>query len=305
MTDPRPAPDADERITELVTVRDWARYAVSRFSAANLTYGHGTASAVDEAAFLILETLRLPIDDIGPWLDARLLPAERAALRDIVEARITTRKPAPYLTGSAYIQGRRFFVDDRVIVPRSYIGELLCAGAINGLVEGREITTILDLCTGSGALAILAAQVFPAARVTAVDISGDALDVARRNLDLHDLSDRITLVESDMFSALGKERFDLILSNPPYVARAEVDAFAPEYRAEPEIAHLGGEDGLDLVHWILSSAEQHLTPDGLLVVEVGTGRALLEERYPDLDVLSLDTEDSEGEVFAIEARALA
>jgi ribosomal protein L3 glutamine methyltransferase len=294
----------DERLETLQTVRDWLRHAVSRFNAARLVYGHGTTRALDEAAFLILETLKLPIDEIEPWLDARLLTSERVALRDIIESRIATRRPASYLTGTAYIQGRRFLVDDRVIVPRSYIGELLCNGGIPQLAEGRGVGTILDLCTGSGALAILAAEAFPEAHVTAADISGDALDVARRNVDDHDLGDRITLVESDMFAGLGKQRFDLIISNPPYVARAEVDAFAPEYRAEPKIAHLGGEDGLDLVLWILTSAEQHLTPDGLLVVEIGTGRGLLEERYPDLEFMWLDTDESEGEVFAIEARAL-
>ncbi len=298
--------DADPRLETLVTVRDWLRYAVSRFMAAGLVYGHGTSSALDEAAFLILETLRLPIDDLAPWLEARLLPEERAKLATIVDARVATRKPAPYLTGSAYIQGHRFVVDERVIVPRSLIGELLMSDGLEVAVpDPEEVRTVLDLCTGGGSLGVLAAMAFPDAGIVAADISADALAVARRNVDDYGLAERITLAQSDLFAALGPRRFDLILSNPPYVTNAAVAAFPPEYAAEPGLAHAAGADGLDIVRRILAEAGAHLEPDGCLIVEVGQGRAALEAAYPELPFLWLDTEETSGEVFALDAEHLA
>ena len=286
----------------LVTVRDWLRYAVSRFGHAKLSYGHGTASALDEAAFLILHTLHLAHDDdLASWLDARLTEPERRALSDIIEARIATRKPAPYLTNVAYIQGRAFYVDERVIVPRSFIGELLGCG-LAGVIEAPEaITAVLDLCTGSGCLAILAAEAFPNAKIVAADISTDALAVAARNVADYSLGGRIELVHGDLFAALGPRRFDLILSNPPYVTAQAIAAFPPEYRAEPVLAHLGGADGMDLVRRILADAPAHLTPAATLVVEIGQGRPVLEAAYPNLPFLWLDSAASEGEVFAIKA----
>jgi ribosomal protein L3 glutamine methyltransferase len=294
----------------LVTVRDWFRYATTQFERANLVYGHGTARAVDEAAFLVLEHLRLPIESLEPWLDAKLTVSERERIADLIEQRITTRKPAAYLVNAAYIQGHRFFIDERVIVPRSYLGELLLAtphgeGLAPAIEEDFNPTRILDVCTGSGCLAILAALVFSAANVDAVEISPGALDVATRNVANYELNDRITLVQSDLFAGLpAGAKYDLILANPPYVAAAEVAAFAPEYRAEPVLAHAGGTDGLDLVHAILRDAPAHLTPNGTLVVEIGTGRERLETAYPDLPFLWLDTAESEGEVFALSALAL-
>ncbi len=296
---------SDTRLETLVTVRDWLRHAVSRFTAAGLVYGHGTSRAVDEAAFLILETLRLPIDDLAPWLDARLLPGERAKLAAIIDARVTTRKPAPYLTGSAYIQGHRFVVDERVIVPRSLIGELLMSEGLEVAVpDPEEVRTVLDLCTGGGSLAILAAMAFPEAEIVGVDVSADALAVARQNVDEYGLAERITLVPSDLFASLGSRRFDLILSNPPYVTEAAVAAFPPEYAAEPRLAHAGGADGLDLVRRIIAEAGQHLEPDGCLIVEVGQGREALEAAFPELPLLWLDTEETSGEVFALDAEHL-
>ncbi len=295
---------APETLETLVTVRDWLRFAVSAFTSAHLVYGHGTATAMDEAAFLILETLHLPIDQLEPWLDARLTVPERMGLAEIIAARISTRKPAPYLTKCAYIRGRRFYVDERVIVPRSYIGELLDRGLDGVVPDETEVSRILDLCTGGGSLAILAALAYPGAQVDAVDISGDALEVAKRNVADYGLSRRITLHRSDLFAALGDRRYDLILSNPPYVTEAAVRAFPPEFQAEPALAHLGGRDGLDLVHRILADAAAHLTPDGQLIVEIGMGREALEGARRDITFLWLDTDESEGEVFALPAAAL-
>jgi ribosomal protein L3 glutamine methyltransferase len=288
--------------THLVTIRDYLRLAVSRFRAAKLEHGHGASNALDEAAFLILETLNLPVDDINPWLDAKLLPAEREKLANIIEARITTRKPAAYLTKRTYIHGVPFYVDERVIVPRSYIGELLFSGLFGGdgynLVKHPEkINSVLDLCTGSGCLAILAAGIFPNARIDAVDLSADALAVARINVKDHDLEQRVTLHQGNLFAPLGKQKYDLIITNPPYVAAAEVAAFPKEYTHEPVMAHLGGPDGLDITRRILAEAPKHLNKGGGLLCEIGTGRGILEREFPKLKFFWLDTEESTGEVL--------
>jgi ribosomal protein L3 glutamine methyltransferase len=286
----------------LLTPRDFLRHAVSRFRAAKLEFGHGTTNTVDEAAFLILETLKLPVDDINPWLDARLLPQERRQLADIIEQRVMTRRPAAYLTRRAYIQGIPFHVDERVIVPRSYIGELmfgeLFAGASHSLIPNPvEIRSVLDLCTGSGCLAILAARFFPNAHVDAADLSRDALDVAKLNVEEHQLQDRVRLHHGDLFAAVANTSYDLIIANPPYVAKAEIDAFPPEHASEPLMAHLGGSDGLDIVRAILRDAPKHLNPGAGLLCEIGTGREILESDFPELDFLWLDTAESEDEVF--------
>ena len=295
----------DMRLDAFITVRDWLRHAVSRFNAAGLSYGHGTADAVDEAAFLVLETLRLPVDQLQPWLDARLTMPERTALRDVIEARVSTRKPAPYLTQSAYIQGHRFFVDERVIVPRSFIGELMCNDGFEGLIaDAGAVTSLLDLCTGGGSLAILAALNFPAASIVASDISEVALAVARRNVADYHLEQRIAVIQSDLYAGLGSRRFDLIVSNPPYVTDAAVAAFPPEHRAEPGLAHAGGADGLDIVRRIVTGARQHLSPHGILIVEIGQGQAALEAVFPSLPFAWLQTAETNGEVFAITAAEL-
>jgi ribosomal protein L3 glutamine methyltransferase len=293
-------------IDDLATLRDWLRYAVSSFTKAKLAYGHGTANAVDEAAFLILSTLNLPIDNLEPWLDCRLTRGEREQLLQVISARVTTRKPAAYLIQSAWIQGHKFYVDERVIVPRSYIGELLCSDQLATAVTDPDgVTSVLELCTGSGCLAILAALAFPNAHVTAIDISNDALEVARRNVSDYELADRVSLLKSDLYAAIGEHRFDLIIANPPYVTSAAVAAFPPEYRAEPELAHLGGHDGLDLVKRIIDDAPRYLQPNGVLVVEIGDAREALEAAYPLLPFLWLDTEVSEGEVFTLTAQDLS
>jgi ribosomal protein L3 glutamine methyltransferase len=299
--------DAEQhRLETLLTLRDWLRYAVSRFNAAGLVYGHGTANALDEAAFLILTALHLPIDQLEPWLDARLLWPEREAVARLIDLRIATRKPAPYLVNAAWIGPHRFYVDERVIVPRSYIGELLVAdGREAFFAEGSPVRRVLDLCTGGGSLAIIAAHVLPEATVDAVDISTDALAVARRNVEEHGLSDRVSVIESDLFAAVEGRSYDLILSNPPYVTDAAVAAFPPEYGAEPRLAHAGGPDGLDIARRIITEAGRHLEPDGVLVVEVGQARAALERAFPHMSFLWHDTAESEGEVFSLSAGALA
>src|SRR5262245_51706476 len=283
---------------------DWLRYAVSQFRAADLSYGHGTSNAVDEAAYLILHTLHLPIDQLEPWLDAHLLLSERQAIAKVIEARISTRKPASYLTNEAWMGGHSFYVDERVIVPRSYIGELLTGHVAEVIEDPGSIGRALDLCTGSGCLAILTALAFPNASIDASDISTAALEVARRNVREYGLEDRISLQQSDLFAAHSGRRYDLILANPPYVAEAAIAAFPPEHAAEPRLAHAGGGDGLILVRRILAAAGQQLSANGVLLVEVGGGRAALERQAPHLPCLWLDTSNSEGEVFALRQQDL-
>jgi ribosomal protein L3 glutamine methyltransferase len=291
---------------DLLTVRDFLRYAVSRFQAADLVYGHGTTTALDEAAFLILEALGLPIDDINPWLEARLAAAERRRLLELIEARAATRKPAAYLLNRAYIQGVPFYVDERAIVPRSYIGELLADDRLGpdglGLLPAADsVSTALDLCTGSGCLSILAALAFPKAKIVAADVSPDALAVARRNRSEHGLEDRIEILQGDLFGPVRGRRFDLILANPPYVGAEAMAALPPEYRAEPRLGLAGGADGLDVVRRILAAAPEHLNAGGGLLCEIGTGRDILEAEHPNSPFFWLDTEHSEGEVFWLAA----
>ena len=290
--------EADTR--DLLTVRDFWRYATSTFEAARLTYGHGTSTALDEAAFLILVALHLPIDQLEPWLDARLTPRERTAIATLIAARVATRKPAAYLVNAAFMQGHRFYVDERVIVPRSFIGELIADGTIAALLPDPDNQeNIADMCTGSGCLAILAALRFRDAHVDAIDVSGDALDVARRNISDYGLADRITPLRSDLFGSVPPKRYDLIIANPPYVSAAEVAAFDPEYRAEPVLAHAAGPDGLDFAVRILEAAAQYLADDGILIMEIGLGRAALEARFPETVFTWLDTVESHAEVLAI------
>ncbi|MET0431095.1 MAG: 50S ribosomal protein L3 N(5)-glutamine methyltransferase [Hyphomicrobium sp.] len=290
---------------ELLTIRDWLRYAVTLMTRGGLVYGHGTANAVDEAAFLILATLDLPIDDINPWLDCRLTAAERENVEFVISARIETRKPAAYLTNAAYIQGHRFYVDERVIVPRSFIGELIAQNHLAPIVpDSLSVRRVLDLCTGSGCLAILAAEAFPNADIDASDISEDALAVAQRNIRDYGLEKRVHTFKADLFDGLPRAEYDVIISNPPYVTAEAVAAFPPEYQAEPKLAHLGGADGLALVRRILKAAPERLAPKGSLVVEIGDGQDNLERSRPDLPFLWLDTATSKGEVFALFAEDL-
>ena len=282
----------------LVTLGDFFRFAVRRFRTARLAYGHGTTNAVDEAAFLVLEALRLPIHTLDPWLDLKPTAAERARLLTLIDARVALRLPAPYLVGAAYMHGVRFHVDRRALIPRSFIGDLLVGGALP-IADPSRVRRVLDLCTGSGCLAILAALVFPRARIDAVDLSAGALTLARRNVASHRLGDRITLHRGDLFQPLGASRYDLILSNPPYVDARGMAKLPPEFRHEPRMALAAGDDGLDLVRRILAEAPRHLAKNGSLLCEIGRGRKPLEAAYPRLPFLWLDTEQSQGEVFWI------
>lgn len=297
-------PDPFPPLDQLRSVCDFVRHATSRFTEAGLAYGHGTDNAYDEAVFMVLEALHLPIHHLEPFWHARLLSDEKAWVFDLIERRIRTRKPASYLLNKAYIQGLPFYVDERVIVPRSFIAEIL--NGDNSPVENPEsITSVLDLCTGSGCLAILAAHLYPNARIDAVDLSEDALDVARKNVADYALGDRISLYQGDLFTPLADKKYDLIITNPPYVDAAGMAALPPEFKAEPSLALASGEDGLDCVRRIIDAASAHLTPAGGLVCELGRCGPALEQAYPALPFLWLETENSTGEVFWITRETLA
>ena len=290
--------------TELLTVRDHLRYAVSRFTAAGLFFGHGSDNAWDESVYLTLHTLSLPLDRLEPFLDARLLPHEKEALLEIFRRRCEERLPAAYLTNEAWLGEHRFYVDDRVIVPRSFIAELLQEQLTPWVEDPWAIESALDLCTGSGCLAILTALAFPEAQVDAVDLSKDAISVAERNIADYHLTERVHPIQSDAFSQLKGKRYDLIISNPPYVDAESVAALPPEYLHEPEMALGSGEDGLDFTHIILREAKKHLTPNGLLVVEIGHNREVLEAAYPTLPFTWLDTTAGDEYVFLLNAADL-
>ncbi len=294
---------------ELLTLLDFVRYAVSRFNAAKLVFAHGTTDPVAEAAFIVCEVLGLHPDQFEPFAAARVTAHEGGKILDVIERRITTRKPAAYLVNRIYMRGLPFYVDERVIVPRSFIGELLeqhFSGDDGSLIDDpSDAAAVLDLCTGSGCLAILASRSFPNAQIDAVDLSKDALDVAARNVADYGLEERITLYKGDLFKPLGDTRYDLIISNPPYVDAQGMADLPRECRFEPKMAFDGGADGLDIVRRILNEAAAHLGPQGGLLCEIGRGRELVEAAFPQLPLLWLDTEDSDGEVFWVSAGDLA
>jgi len=288
----------------LKTVRDWLRFAVTRFNEAGLSFGHGTTNARDEAAYLILHTLKLPLDRLDPFLDKTLSAKEIAAVKQMLRGRIEQRVPAAYLTNEAWLGDFRFYVDERVIVPRSYIAELLRDGLSPWVKDLESVGAALDLCTGSGCLAILLAQTFPNARVDATELSPDALEVASRNVLDYGLEKRIRLVRGDLFAGLTGP-YQLIVSNPPYVNADSMAALPPEYRAEPQMALAGGQDGLDIVRRILSGAGAALDRDGLLVVEIGHNREALELAFPRLPFTWLETSGGDGFVFLLTGAQLA
>ncbi|MEH2475385.1 ribosomal protein L3 glutamine methyltransferase [Nitrobacteraceae bacterium AZCC 2161] len=297
---------------ELVTLLDYVRYAVSRFIEAKLAFAHGTTDPVAEAAFIVCEILHLHPDQFESFAIARVTAAEGRKILDVIDRRVSTRKPAAYLVNKIYMRGLPFYVDERVIVPRSFIGELLDShfsgqdteegGSL--IDDPGAIESVLDLCTGSGCIAILASQSFPDAQVDAVDLSKDALAVAARNVADYGLDERITLYKGDLFKPLGDTRYDLIITNPPYVDAQGMADLPDECRAEPKMAFDGGDDGLDIIRRILQEAGDHLNPHGGLLCEIGRGRANVDEAFPDLPLIWLDTEDSEGEVFWVSAAAL-
>ena len=284
---------------ELFTVRDLVRFAVTMFNDEKLFFGHGSANAFDEAAYLVLHTLKLPPDKLEPFYDSRLTSSERDAVLSVIERRVRERIPAAYLTNEAWLGEYRFYVDQRVIVPRSFIAELLREALSPWVADAEEIESVLDLCTGSGCLAILAALTFPHAVIDAVDLSADALDVARRNVGDYTLSDRIELIHSNLFDELDERRYDLIISNPPYVTAKSMAALPQEYLREPAMALTSGVDGLDHVRVILREAPNFLNDGGLLVVEVGFNREGMEAAFPHLPLTWAETSAGDGVVFLV------
>jgi ribosomal protein L3 glutamine methyltransferase len=293
-----------EAAPHLSTVRDWLRFAVSRFEEAGLAYGQGCTNAYDEAAWLILHALHLPLDRLEPFLDAALAPPERQAVAQVLRRRVEERIPAAYLTREAWLRGFRFYVDERAIVPRSFIAELLPEALGPWIGEAQNVTRALDLCTGSGCLAILLAHHYPQANVDATELSPDTLEVAKRNVADYELQDRIALRQGDLFAGLDGP-YNLIISNPPYVNAASMAALPPEFRREPQAALAAGEDGLDLVRRILAQAGRRLAKGGVLVVEIGHNRDAVEAAFPDLAFTWPQTSGGDGFVFLVEQSQLA
>lgn len=284
----------------LSSVRDLIRYGVSRFNEAKLFFGHGSDNAWDEAVYLVLFALHLPPDQLEPFMDARVLPQERERALSLIDLRCEQRLPAPYLTHEAYLQGFRFHVDQRVIVPRSPIAELLMNQLSPWISDPYEVTSILDLCTGSGCLAIIAAHQFPEAFVDATDISRDALDVAAINVAQHSMDDRLNLHHGSLYDPLPvAARYDLIISNPPYVNATSMGKLPAEYRHEPRLALAGGDDGMDIVRTILEQAPAHLSDEGLLVIEIGHERAFFEAAFPELEPMWLDTTEASDQILLL------
>jgi ribosomal protein L3 glutamine methyltransferase len=286
------------------TVRDLLRFAVSRFNQAELSFGHGSVNAYDEAAYLVLHTLHLPLDLLDPFLDARLSAAEIDAVLNVIERRATQRVPAAYITQEAWMHGFRFHVDERVIVPRSFIGELLQDGLQPYVEDPEQVGAVLELCTGSGCLAILAAHAFPNADIDAVDLSAPALEVATRNVTDYHLDDRIALFEGDLYAPLAERRYDVIISNPPYVNATSMQELPAEYKHEPDMALAGGADGMDIVRRIIGEARNWLTDTGVLVVEIGNERENVEAAFGGLDLVWLSTSAGDDNVFLIQAADL-
>ncbi|HET7315296.1 50S ribosomal protein L3 N(5)-glutamine methyltransferase [Salinisphaera sp.] len=298
------AEPASETAATLTRIVDYIRWGASRFVAADLSFGHGSDNAIDEAAHLVLDALDLDPGLPDAYLESTLTRAERERVIAVIERRIETRLPAPYITGSAWFADMEFFVDARVIVPRSPIAELIEHG-FQPWLGHREPLAILDLCTGCGAIAIACAAAFPDARVVATDASAEALEVAAINCERHDIGPQVELVKADMFDGLPAERFDLIVTNPPYVTQGEWSGLEPEFRHEPGFAFHGDSDDLSLVERILFGASAYLVEDGLLIMEVGASAFDLEQRYPDLPVTWIDLERGGMGVGAIEAEDLA
>lgn len=290
--------------SELRTICDLVRWAMSEMQRFEITLGHGTADDWEEATFLVLRTLKLPFDRLETFWNARLTDDEVWEVLKNIDARVHDKVPAPYLVHEAWLTEHPFYVDERVLIPRSYIAELL-QEQLTPWVEPEKVNTVLDMCTGSACLAILAQEAFPHAQVTGADISLDALEVAKINRARYGMDDTLELIQSDVFEQLGKRRFDLIISNPPYVTQQAMDELPAEYRHEPALALEAGEDGMDFMRRFMPALKEHLTEDGLAVVEIGDGREAFEAIWPDLPVTWLSTEEEEDMVFAVHAKDLA
>jgi len=290
--------------TPFSTPRDLLRYAVTRFNAAKLFFGHGSAEAFDEAAYLILHTLKLPLDRLDPFLDAKLLPEEVLQVLQVIERRTGERVPAAYITNEAWLGTYAFYVDERVLVPRSFIAELIPNFFSPWVSNPFEVENVLELCTGSGCLAIMMADVFQNAVVDAVDISTDALAVAERNIRDYKLEGRVNPIESDLYENVPFKKYDLIVTNPPYVNASSMAKLPPEYLREPQIALHGGEDGMDLVRKIVAGAAERLTPEGILVVEIGNEAEYAEAAFGHLGLTWLTTSVGDDAVFLLTAEQL-
>jgi ribosomal protein L3 glutamine methyltransferase len=300
----KPARNLPSSIAQGQSILDCVGVTATRLKNAKLAFAHGTTDPVAEAAFLVGETLGIAPDRIARQSRKSLTKLQAEAIRALVNLRITTRKPAAYLLGSIYMRGLRFAIDERAIVPRSYLGEIIDDGLLGLLRDPGRVRRVLDLCTGSGCLAILAARRFPRAIIDAVDLSPDALALARKNVSQHRLQKRIRLLRGDLFAPVKGARYDLIIANPPYVDAAGMKRLPPECRHEPRLAFAGGADGLAIVRRILDRAGRHLTDEGGVLCEVGRGRRGLEDAYPGQAFLWLDTEASSGEVFWLDATQL-
>ena len=292
-------------VEELFTLRDWLRFTVSRFEESKVFYGHGTDNAYDEAAWLILAALHLPHDTLENFLDAAITEPERKHLAHLIERRVTERVPTAYLVREAWLKGFKFYVDERVIVPRSFIAELLEEQLAPWIEYPEMVESAADICTGSGCLGILLANAFPNADIDVVDISPDAIAVANINIANYDLHDQVHAIQSDMFSALRGKTYDLIISNPPYVDAPSMAALPQEYRNEPQLALGSGTAGLDHTHTLLREAAKHLNEGGLLVVEIGHNRYALLEAYPNLAFTWLEVEAGNEFVFLLTKEQLA
>jgi len=285
--------------TELLTIRDWLRYAVSQFEASDIFYGHGTDNAYDEAVWLVMSALHLPMDTLNNFFDARITIAERSKLSQLLEQRISSHTPTAYLVKEAWLQGLKFFVDERVLVPRSFIAELLNDDLSPWIEYPELVESAADICTGSGCLGIMLASAFPNAAVDVVDISTDALDVANINIANYGLEDQITAIQSDMFTALKGRKYDVIISNPPYVDAPSMAELPAEYRNEPKIALGSGNDGLDHTHTLLREAGHYLNENGILIVEIGHNRDALQAAYPNIAFNWLEVSSGNEFVFLL------
>jgi ribosomal protein L3 glutamine methyltransferase len=292
-----------ETLQPLTTIVDFVRWGSSEFARRELVFGHGFESARDEARYLVLHALSLPFDWPDEFLDAVLTLPERERVAEILQARIDTRRPAAYLTGESWFCGLRFKVDERVLVPRSPIAELI-GNRFEPWIDSDRVTQILDLCTGSGCIAIAAQYQFPDAQVVASDISPEALEVAADNLELHGLADRIELLESDLFASIPARQFDVIVSNPPYVDADDMAALGREFGHEPELGLRAGQDGLAVVDRILAGAGDYLDDAGVLFIEVGNSEAALQKKYEFLPLTWIEFEYGGGGVCCIDARDL-
>ena len=290
--------DVDEVCNELSTMIDFMRWGASQFVNAGLSYSHGMSSPLDESVYLVLRSLQLPVDTPDVYWQSKLIKSEKRVVLDNLLKRIEKRIPAAYITQEGWFAGLQFYVDERVLVPRSPIAEMVEA-QFTPWVNPDEVESLLDLCTGSGCIGISCAYAFPMAEVDLADISTEALDVARINIDKHDAGHRVSIIHSDLFAGLGGKKYDIIVSNPPYVDADDIAGMSAEFKHEPELGLSSGDDGLECTRKILKHAASHLTEEGILVLEVGNSQYALAEEFPDLPFQWVDFERGGDGVFVL------